>query len=111
MHSPSDSTNLFFIGTDRPAWKYLNRHVREKITGKLHDIGVELLDDEDEPALNTIKTNHPGDAEECTAKMLRLWLERKSDANWIQLIQALRMPIIRLEALASEIEDLLIKGN
>ena len=96
-----------FTGTDRPALKHLNRHVRPHITDKWHDIGVELLDVEDESALNTIKVNNPGDGHKCTAEMLQLWLEKKPDASWNQLIQALKAPIIKLEDLASKIEALL----
>ena len=61
--------------------------------------------------LRTIETNYPGDADKCTEKMLQLWLERRSDANWNQLVQALRMPNIRLDALASELESMLNKGS
>ena len=99
------------IGTERPALKYLNRHVVVNITDKWYNIGVELLDVGDEIVLNTIGTNHPGDAEKCTEKMLQLWLERRSDANWNRLIQALRMPNIRLDTLASKIESMLNKGS
>ena len=105
------SSVFFCIGTDRPALKYLNRHVRDDITGKWHDIGVELFDVEDESVLNTIMINHPGNTDQCTAKMLRLWLERKSDATWNQLIQALRAPSIKLEGLALKIERMLTKGH
>ena len=43
--------------------------------------------------------------------MLDLWLERKSDASWNQLIKTLRQPNIELEYLASKIEKLLSKGR
>ena len=101
---------LIFIGTDRPNLKYLNKHVKANITTKWHDIGVELLDVEDIPLLNTIKINHPVDADKCTGEMLQLWLERKSDASWNQLIQAFREANIKLETLASKIEGMLSKG-
>ena len=99
------------IGTDRPALKYLNRHVRANITGKWHDIGVELFDVKGEPVLNTIRINNPGNADQCTAEMLQLWLDRQPDASWNQLIQAFRAPNIKLEALASKIEEMLSKGK
>ena len=98
-------------GTDRPALKYLNRHVREYITDKWYDIGLELFDVEDESILNTIKNNNFRDSKDCTTEMLRLWLERKPDASWNQLLQALKAPNIKLETLASKIEGMLNKGN
>ena len=71
---------------------------------------MELFDIEDEPVLNIIRNDHPGDSDRCTAEMLRLWLEKKPDATWNHLIQTLREPNIRLETLASKIESLLSKG-
>jgi len=99
-----------YIGTDRPAMKYLNRYVRPHITKKWHDIGVELLDVGDEMVLDTVQDDFPGDAEKCAAKMFRLWLARKTDANWNKLIQAFREPHIKLDVLASNIEGMLYKG-
>ena len=72
---------------------------------------VELFDVEDEPVLNRIKIDHPGDSDQCTAEMLRLWLEKYSDATWNQLIQTFREPNIKLETLALKIEGLLSKGK
>ena len=37
-----------YVGTDHPAMKYLNRHVRPNITKQWYDIGVELFDVDDE---------------------------------------------------------------
>ena len=91
--------------------KDLNRYVRADIATKWHDVGVELLDVEDEPALHAIKVNYSGDVNQCTAEMLQLWLNRKPDASWNQLIKAFRAPNIKLEALASKIEGMLSKGT
>ena len=101
---------MYLIGTDRPALKYLNKYVKPNITAKWYDLGVELLDVEDEPLLNTIKVDHHRDSDRCTAEMLQLWLERKSDASWNQLIQAFREPNIKLETLALKVECMLSKG-
>ena len=98
---------FILIGTDRPALKYLYRYVKTNITAKWYDIGVELFDVEDESVLDTIKINYPGDSEKCAGEMLRLWLEKKPDATWNQLIQTFREPNIKLVTLASKIESLL----
>ena len=71
---------------------------------------MELFDVEDEAVLNTIMHNHPGDADSCTGEMLRLWLVRKPDANWNQLIEVLREPNIKLKSLALKVEGMLCKG-
>ena len=84
--------------------------MKAHITTKWYDVGVELFDVEDESVLNTIRTDHPGDSDKCTAEMLRLWLEKKSDASWNQLIKTFRERNIKLESLASKIENLLPEG-
>ena len=98
-----------FIATDRPALKHLYMFVHD-IATKWFFVGVALFDVEDETVLDTIKTNHPGDADGCTAEMLRLWRERNPIANWNQLLIVLRMPHIKLNALAAKIEGMLYKG-
>ena len=98
------------VGTDRPALKYLNKYVKADIASAWHDIGVELLDVEDEPVLNTIKINYPGNVNKCTAEMLQLWLARKPEASWNQLIAVFREPNIKLNALAVRIEEMLSGG-
>ena len=91
--------------------KYLYKYVRADIATKWYDVGLELLDVEDEPALDVIKVNSSGDVDKCTAAMLQLWLKRKPDASWNQLIEAFRAPNIKLEALASKIEGILFQGT
>ena len=98
------------IGTDCPDPKYLNRYVKADIAAKWFDIGVELLDLGVHTAvLDNINCQYV-DPGRCAGEMLKLWLQRKPDANWNQLIEALRAPHIKLEKLASEIERMLCKG-
>ena len=100
-----------YVGTDHPTLKYLNKYVKIDISTKWYDIGVELLDDEDVPVLKRIKADHGRNSDECTAKMLELWLEKKPDTTWNDLIQTLREPNIKFETLASKLESLLCKGT
>ena len=92
-------------GCDRPALKLLNRHVRKHISSKWHDLGLELLEQEDEETLNQIKSNNPNDVGECCKEMFQLWLRKCDTATWDQLIQALR--VIDLNNLATEIQGML----
>ena len=68
-----------------------------------------MFDVEDQAILDTIKNNY-GDASKCAAEMLRLWLSRKPEASWNQLLDTLREPGIKLNALAAKIEGMLSKG-
>ena len=80
----------------------MNKCVREGVSSKWHDLGLELLDPEDEGKLNEIKSNHPQDNGECCKQMFQLWLGKCQNPTWNQLIQALRE--IKLNQLASEID-------
>ena len=99
------------IGTDYPALKYLYKYIKIDIANDWYEIGVELFDAEDVPVLNTIKKNHPEDANKCAAEMLQLWLDRKPEASWNQLLETLREPHIKLNTLAAKIEEMLSKGT
>ena len=100
---------IYSLATDHPALKHLYAFI-DDIATKWFYVGVELFDAGDETKLNTIKKNHPGDANECTAEMLQLWLETKPHDSWNQLLNALRMPHIKLQAVALKIEGMLSKG-
>ena len=57
-------------------------------------------------ALNVIGINHPNDVEKCCSVMFTKWKQRKPEANWKSLIDALRE--IKLDQVAGELEGLLI---
>ena len=99
-----------YVGTDHPLLKYLYKHVKVDITSNWYEIGVELFDLGDEGVLDAISNNHPGDVDKCTAEMLRLWLARKPEATWNVLLMVLKEPHIKLNALASTINAMLLKG-
>ena len=92
-------------GCDRPALKLLNKHVRKHVSSKWHDLGLELLEQEDEETLNQIKSDNPNDVKECCKEMFQLWLRKCSTATWDQLIQALRE--VDETTLATKIEGML----
>ena len=96
-----------FVGHHRPSLKYLNRYVRGSVGSKWHDLGIELLDPDDVEELDNIKAQYPLDLSECCKAMFQLWLRKKSNASWNQLIESLRQPGIELDTLASKVEQLL----
>ena len=97
---------IMHTGYDRPALKLLNKHVRKVVSSKWHDLGLELLEQEDEEKLNEIKKNNPSDMSECCKEMFQLWLRKCANATWNQLIQALKE--VELNNLAATIEGMLI---
>ena len=97
-------------GSDCPALKNL-RFVRDLIADRWYDVGLELLEQKDERAVNVIKKNNAGNITECCMEMLELWLNRQPDATWNQLIKALRAPGIELNDAAYKIEGMLLPST
>ena len=93
-------------GCDRPALNLLNKYVIEDVSFKWHNLGLELLEQEDEETLNVIKMNYANDVNECCKEMFKLWLRKCRTATWDQLIQALRK--INLNNMAAAIEGMLM---
>lgn len=94
---------------DRPEMRYLNKHVKEGVCASGSevwlDLGFQLLDQKDVPALNAIES----DVTECSArcsKMFKLWLERQPGASWRRLITAMKET--RMDSLASDVERSLL---
>ena len=105
-------TLLFIlVGNNRPTIRLLNKLVKQSVSTKWHDLGIELLGDKNLQALDEIEKNYPRDASTCCTKMFQLWLERQPEASWRQLIQALREPNIEMNELAITIEQKLISIN
>ena len=93
-------------GYDRPALKLLNKYIRKDVSTKWHDLGLELLEQDDEENLNEIEANNSNDVSKCCKEMFRLWLRKCTNATWNQLIQALKE--IELNNLAAKIEGMLV---
>ena len=76
------------------------------ITSIWHDLGLELMEVEDEQDLDVIKAEDLENLES-TKRMLKLWREKKTDASWNTLIEALRNPVIKKYALAQQLKKML----
>ncbi|XP_065918530.1 uncharacterized protein [Dysidea avara] len=90
----------------RPARKYL-KNVKSLFAKNWYDVGLELLEPEDESKLDEIQTDKGGNVNECCGVMLYLWLQKQPYATWNQLIDALRSPGVELFDVASKIEEML----
>ena len=97
---------IMHAGYHRPALRYLNKYVRKDTSHMWHDLGLELLEQEDEGMLNEIEVNYPSDVTKRCKEMFCLWLDRCPNATWNQLIQALKE--VGLNNLAAKIEGMLI---
>ena len=96
-----------------PEDKYLNKFVRGKVCAACvnspeiwRDLGIELMGQEGATKLDKIKVNNNENVTKCCSAMFNLWRQRDPNANWNQLIRALKE--IDLYALADEITKLLM---
>ena len=84
--------------------------VASRATDKWELIGLDL--EIEQHQLNTISQSHPRNAIRCYSEVFSLW-QRKADPpfTWATIIEALRSPVVRENALAQEIEDWLITAT
>lgn len=89
---------------DRPTVKYINKYIKERVCAAGPDVwldlGVELLQEKDVPALQMIKSDKTDCSGRCS-EMFKLWLQRQPQASWGLLIKALYE--IRMDTLAFDI--------
>ena len=94
----------------RPSQKHLLRYVVPDVAPRWYDLGVELLNEEQETELEVIDAKGRDDLKKCCMDMFRCWLSTSVNANWQNLIDALRSPGIDMIVAAENIEEML-KGN
>ena len=95
---------MFALADSRPSAKKLQRHVIPHVATKWYELGLELLDEKEEHELNNIKSNYGSDVKKCCLEMFLLWLNANSDADWWQIVEALKSPGVELSATAAELE-------
>ena len=86
----------------------LKKHVIPSVATKWRHLGSELLDSKYKIELDKIEENY-GNKEKKCRKMFSKWLNTDELASWEKLIEAVR--IVQLNNVASDIEQLLLKGK
>jgi len=74
-----------------------------------HDLGIELLGQDEISQLDVIKVNNGNYVKKCCSEMLALWRQRQPSASWNQLIEALKQ--VKLNRIAIELEKLLVPSG
>ena len=95
------------IGTDKPTPSLFNKHVRNDIASKWEDLGVVLLNNEQQSMLKIIAENKPDVQHRCT-ELFNHWLDVDVNASWNKLIKALEE--INQNSLAEKIRRIILKG-
>ena len=75
------------------------------VATKWYELGVELLDEKEEFKLDIIESNCDKDVKKSCLEMFRLWLRTNSDANWWQIVKALKSPGVDLKSVADDLES------
>ena len=91
----------------RPSKKKLLDHVVSRVAPHWYDLGITLLDEDQETHLDVIESSHGSNKEECCKKMFWYWLNTNTSATWKQLIEGLRSPGVKLTVVASDLEKML----
>ena len=91
--------------TSRPTLTKLQRFVITPVATKWHELGHELLPNK-ENELKIIQSDCKNDSKRSCIAMFTLWLDTKSDANWYQIVGALKSPSVDLNSVAADIENI-----
>lgn len=98
----------FSVGTTKLTIRSLNNYILNTIIAThWNDLGTELLKENYVHELKNIETNYRDVKIRCKA-MFKYWLQVDCDANWNQLINALKR--INQHALAFRIKNDVLKG-
>ena len=73
-----------------------------------YELGIQLLREDQEPHLDVIKSDCGNDNKRCCVQMFWYWLQTNPKASWIQLLDALRSPVLELHTVAANIEAMFI---
>ena len=94
----------------RPSKRKLANFVVPLVLPHWFEIGIMLLDEDQEQQIDMIKDNNAKDALSGCMEMFWFWLDTHRDATWQDLLNALRSPGVDLRTVATKIEKMLT-GN
>ena len=95
---------MLLLANCKPSARKLQRYVIPDVATKWYELGLELLDEKEEHQLNIIKSNYGNDVKKCCLEMFLLWLNTNSDANWYQIVEALKSPGVELSGIAVDLK-------
>ena len=78
-----------------------------RVAPQWYELGVQLLNEDQESHLDIIKANHGNDQIKSCTEMFWYWLRTHPKASWQQLIESLKSPAIQLNTVAANIEEML----
>ena len=94
-----------------PTTKQLLSFVIPTVATRWYELGVMLLQPEQEPKLQQIKLDHGDDARKCCLEMFTYWRQSHPEDNWNNLVTALKSPGVEMDAVAAKLEKMFTGKN
>ena len=98
---------LYVLVDSKPSKKKL-LEIIPHVAPHWYEIGIQLLNEDQESHLDVIKANHGHDKITSCTEMFWLWLKSHPNASWHELIESLRSPAVQLHCVAADVEKVFI---
>jgi len=95
---------MLYLAHSIPNTRQLLLFVIPDVATKWYEVGVMLLKPEQEKQLHQIKSNYGNDVKKCCLEMFSYWRQTHPEANWHNLVAALKSPGVELQVVAADIE-------
>ena len=107
-HFYANKMELVFIllGNDQPALRDLANFVVPKVSERWYQLGLQLLDPQNEDTLHRMKKETKPFEDQCT-EVFHLWLRNEKKPTWNKLIECLQSPSVKLPNVARDVEKML----
>ena len=92
------------LALSTPTSQQLLSFVIPHVASKWYEVGVMLLEKEQESQLVQIKSNHGQDVNKCCFEMFSYWRQTHPDDNWYHLVTVLKSPGVELHHVAADIQ-------
>jgi len=93
--------------SSKPTKKKILDHVVAHVIPQWYELGLTLLNENQDSHLDVIQSNHATDNKKCCMEMFWYWLSTNTNASWQHLIEALRSPGVGLPVVATDLEKML----
>ena len=100
-------SDTYLVNSRPPKKKILE--IVHYVAPQWYELGIQLLNEDQEPHLDLIKVDSGSNSKDCCIKMFWYWLESHPEATWQDLLNSLRSPALELHNTAANIEGLLGK--
>ena len=99
------NTLIFVSAASKPTKKKIFELIPH-VAPHWYELGVQLLNESQEPHLDVIKSDHGSDHKQCCIQMFWYWLKTTPNASWQHLLDSLRSPALELNTVAANIETM-----